>query len=299
MTLATLWSRFFSGKSARASMSQLYALVSESGEVKFVRVGDCVVSFFRMDIEQDCTLVITLASGKTTRETVVANPLWSIATVCSALLCQYDILCVGKLPVADPYILGLCFEDFADETLTLELTLVAKPTAEVRDADGRRLVRLRDRWEPKLRQSTVLLSPKHPQLESVWERVWVAYKEEIQGAIEMHDERLKTQTPFVVADIMAHPCDLFLRRLDEDEEGRQPLVVKNDAWTLLQLPYALTNLFNGSMSRWKTLRAREGVSSNLVCLQSMGTDSRYVAFNLRIISQDLPPLYQQRPDLFL
>ena len=138
-----------------------------------------------------------------------------------------------------------------------------------------------------------------PQLGSVWERVWVAYKEELQGAIEMHDKSLNTQTPFVVADIMPHPCDLFLRRFDEDEEGRQPVGIKTADWTLLQFPNALTNLFNGSTSEWKTLRARVGVSSNLVCLQSMGTESRYAIFNLRIISKDLPSLYQKHGNIFL
>ena len=297
-------------------MSQLYALVPESGEVKFVRVGDCAVSFFA-DNEQTCKLVKTLLSGETTCDYVVANPIWSIANVCRALLCKYDILYVGKLPVADPVILNLCFEDFADEALTLELTLVAKRTAEVRDAaalrdrwEPIREVRLRDRWNPcgsaKLRQTTALLSPNQPQLESVWERVWVAYKEEMQGAIEMPDKSFNPQTPFVVADIMAHPCDLFLRQLEEDKEGQRPRVIKTYDWTLLRLPDALMNLYNGSMSRWKTLRAREGDSSNLVCLQSMGIErgyrawvSRYAEYRLRIISQHLPSLYQKRRDIFL
>ena len=125
--LSKLWSRFFAGETCFERMElKLQALVPESGKVKFVRKGiEHLDLFWKCKTRQLNLLVYTLSGSQTIA--VEADPRESVASVCSDFRTEYEIAAINGLTVFGEHLFDLCFEDLADDSLTLTLTAFKRP----------------------------------------------------------------------------------------------------------------------------------------------------------------------------
>ena len=299
--LATFWSKYFQSpsripdalelkqgllwkqKALENIQNNLHALVLKSGETKFIRkaCGGCN--------SEPATLMFnanTLA-GTTFTVTTFGHSDCAICCVLPAEIRHaYDLVSVGNVNVINHEILGCCFEDLADDHLTLELTVVKKPPT---DDQVRPFKRARS---DELSTTNISRSGDEEQL---WEQVFTAYKQEISKNIDL-PTCFGVNEPFLVSDVMAKPFDLFFRQQDTPAYAHR---VENSEWTLIQIFSPLVSLSSGCTSRWKTLCCKQGVSDNVLCLQSKGHDSNQLSFFLRVINKNDAKLMQKRPDLFM
>ena len=119
--LSKLWSRFFAGENCCEWMHlNLQALVLKSGEVKFARKGVESFQLTNFKTQQLNLLVCTISGSQTIA--VEADPRESVASVCSDFSTEYEIAAINGLTLFSEHLLDLCFEDLADDTLTLTLT---------------------------------------------------------------------------------------------------------------------------------------------------------------------------------
>ena len=128
------------------------------------------------------------------------------------------------------------------------------------------------------------LGEEENDVTSIVEGVWKAYEEELAAPIYLKEGKIQPTKPFLVADVMVNPNDLFLRWLCQGCVAKSLLHKTTRLWTLVELPDAVTNLSSGSTTQWRTLRAQRALQQpmTLVCLQCRGHDSNSMSFGLRI-----------------
>ena len=275
--LSKLWSRFFAGEACFEKIElELDAIVPESGKVKFVRKGVQSCELRNRKTQQLNLLVCTHYESEIIA--VEADPRESVASVCSDFRKDYKIAEINGLTVfgEDYGLLDLCFEDLADDCLTL--TLTAQPIRPKAQATKKRKV------AGEIREMVMEdgLGEEEDDVTSIVEGVWKAYEEELAAPIYLKDRQIQPTEPFLVADVMVNPIDLLLRWQCQDCVAHTLFHKKTRVWALVELPDAVTNLSSGSTTEWRTLRAQRGVHADMVCLQCKGHDYYEESFGLRI-----------------
>ena len=274
--LAKLFAKFFAGEhfAAQDMDLQLLALVPDNGPVRLVRQGVSEqhisnVSRFRM---RPLHIQVLTLSGAYMAQTVWGDGRQSIESVTATLREEYDIVEIEgfKLFNKAVHFLELCFEDLADDTDTLQIT-VLKCNPEIK--------------KRKTAAPTETLTDKDN--DAILERVWKTYQEELHAPIlmplEIQEEAVE---PFKVGDVMTNTLDLMIRWNNNKNFAKCLNDKMTVEWALVNLPSALTILSSGSDQEWRTLKARKSSAGNLVCLESKGHDSNPTTFKLAIHIRD-------------
>ena len=245
-----------------------------------------------------------------------ANPLASIACICSQLRLgrEYDITAINDLPVLDPSspLLNFCFEDFADDSLTLTLSVLAAQQGRAEDEEAKMKKRARAKSEDEEERRAKVKEAKMMAMESrrrrsedveslmeeervLWKGIVAAYRQEISAPIQlMQDVQVKTdlvvadvmaiqvKTPFLVADVMADPADVIANV--PNVRHHYSCLMKTSERTLVPLPRVTANFSSGSTTEWRTVASREGVHTDLVCIKCVGHDSNPLSFHLALFA---------------
>lgn len=279
MSLAKIWSRFFDERkrrprepapSLRVMQYGLHALVRRNGTVQFARRGrsDRWRST-REDVE--LTFIVTYLSGTTKRLTTEGCPQASISELLpSVIRAQYYVVQVADLEVsiADAHaLLNLCFEDLADDSLTLGITVLAKP-------QGANSKRQRTEEENAHLEELV-------DVDDLFHHLLRAYTKEISAPIEVASKELTTAVPFLVSDVMVKPIVLYMR-MTRDAPCEFLPEASTAEWTLVKLECPLRNLSSNSTVSWRTLEARL-TEEHIVCIKSKGLE---VDFELQMVRED-------------
>ena len=319
MGLSSMWSRYFAGETSLDGMQQrLHALVLKSGEVRFIRRGEYNFSDPKTARWQRRTFTLFLRTlGDTKTLMFEANPLASIACICSQLRLgrEYDITAINDLPVLDPSspLLNFCFEDFADDSLTLTLSVLAAQQGRAEDEEAKMKKRARAKSEDEEERRAKVKEAKMMGMESrrrrsedveslmeeervLWKGIVAAYRQEISAPIQlMQDVQVKTdlvvadvmaiqvKTPFLVADVMADPADIIGPTVPDITVPIMD-VIKTSEWTLVHLPRVTANFSSGSTTEWRTVACREGVNKDFVCIKCVGHDSNPLSFHLALFA---------------
>lgn len=281
------WSRFLSTRSGRTQsrtntldsiQRRLHALVLKNGEVHFLRQGDLYLD----QVTEDLTLVFQTLGGDTWQVSVRADPRLTILGVIPLTLKkEYDVAAVGDIPVLHPSLLRMCFEDLADESLTLKLTVLKASKEEATHGVPAK--------RRKLCPTAELAASDDDTDDAIWEQIFAAYRREMSASVMVDDEDLLTTTPFLVSKLMMDPIDILIRNR-KDTDGR----IRTAQWTLVKIEDPLTGISSGSTCAWRTIQAKESKRGGVVCLQCIGHDSNSRSFDLRLCA--LGPLWSsERP----
>lgn len=272
------WSRFFSKRTGHEQcgataletlQTRLHALILKNGEVMFLRQGD---DFHFDECNADLTLLIQTLGGEAWQLRVSRDPRSSMLRVMpSTLRKEYDVAAIGDIPVLDPSLLDMCFEDLADDTLTVKLTVLKVAKTEDTKGDAAKRRRLSSCAGTQRRES-------EDSRDAIWEGILAAYRREIAAPILVDEEQLQTPTPFLVSKLMAEPIDIFIRLQKNSSSYR----ARTPEWTLVKLQEPLASISSGSTTDWRTLQAQENERGDFVCLQCIGHDSNSKSFDLRL-----------------
>ena len=196
--LSKLWSRFFAGENCFEKMRlDLQALVLKSDEVKFARKGVESFQLTNFKTQQLNLLVCTISGSQTI--VVEADPRESVASVCSDFSTEYEIAAINGLTLFSEDLLDLCFEDLADDTLTLTLTALKRHSKRRKLGGESITARVWEVWDVWEDDEALILG-----------RVWEAYQKELAAPIYLKEGHTQPTEPFLVADVMADPIDLFM-----------------------------------------------------------------------------------------
>ena len=298
MGLSSMWSRYFAGETSLDGMQQrLHALVLKSGEVRFIRRGEYNFSGSRTRWQRRTLTLFLRTLGDTKTLMFEANPLASIACICSQLRLgrEYDITAINDLPVLDPSspLLNFCFEDFADDSLTLTLSVLAAQQGRAEDEEAKMKKRARAKSEDEEERRAKVKRIKEEE-RVLWKGIVAAYRQEISAPIQlMQDVQVKTdlvvadvmaiqvKTPFLVADVMADPADVIA---NVPNVRHHSCLMKTSERTLVPLPRVTANFSSGSTTEWRTVACREGVNTDFVCIKCVGHDSNPLSFHLALFA---------------
>ena len=284
MSLAKIWSRFFDERkrrprepapSLRVMQYGLHALVRRNGAVQFARGGRrSWENPWRSTCEVvELTFIVTYLSGTTERLTTQGYPQASISELLpSVILLKNYVVQVADLEVsiADPHaLLNLCFEDLADDSLTLGIKVLAKPQY----ANSKR-----QRTEDENAHLEELLD-----VDDLFHHLLRAYTKEVSAPIEVASKDLTTAVPFLVSDVMVKPIVLYMR-MTRDAPCEFLPEASTAEWTLVKLECPLRNLSSNSPVSWRTLEARF-TEEHIVCIKSKGLEDERL-FDLQMVRED-------------
>ena len=285
MSLAKIWSRFFDERkrrprepapSLRVMQYGLHALVRRNGAVQFARGGRYYwENPWRSKREVvELTFIVTYLSGTTERLTTQGYPQASISDLLpSVILLKNYVVQVADLEVsiAGPHaLLNLCFEDLADDSLTLGIKVLAKP----QDANSKR-----QRTEDENAHLEELLD-----VDDLFHHLLRAYTKEISAPIEVASEELTTDVPFLVSDVMVKPIILYMR-MTRDAPCEFSPEARTGEWTLVKLACPLRDLSSNSSVSWRTLEVRF-IEEHIVCIKSKGHDSNSESFDMKMVREE-------------
>jgi hypothetical protein len=231
-----------------------------------------------------------------------ANPLASIACICSQLRLgrEYDITAINDLPVLDPSspLLNFCFEDFADDSLTLTLSVLAAQQGRAEDEEAKMKKRARAKSEDEEERRAKVKRIKEEE-RVLWKGIVAAYRQEISAPIQLVEAvigiqlkpyllveaviGIQVKTLFLVADVMADPADIIGPTVPDITVPIMD-VIKTSEWTLVHLPRVTANFSSGSTTEWRTVACREGVNTDFVCIKCVGHDSNPLSFHLALFA---------------
>ena len=229
-----------------------------------------------------------------------ANPLASIACICSQLRLgrEYDITAINDLPVLDPSspLLNFCFEDFADDSLTLTLSVLAAQQGRAEDEEAKMKKRARAKSEDEEERRAKVKRIKEEE-RVLWKGIVAAYRQEISAPIQLVEAvigihlkpyllveaviGIQVKTPFLVADVMADPADVIA---NVPNVRHHSCLMKTSERTLVPLPRVTANFSSGSTTEWRTVASREGVHTDLVGIKCVGHDSNPLSFHLALFA---------------
>ena len=285
MSLAKIWSRFFDERKRRprepapclrVMQYGLHALVRRNGAVQFARGGRrSWENPWRSKREVvELTFIVTYLSGTTERLTTQGYPQASISDLLpSVILLKNYVVQVADLEVsiAGPHaLLNLCFEDLADDSLTLGTKVLAKP----QDANSER-----QRTEDENAHLEELLD-----VDDLFHHLLRAYTKEISAPIEVASEELTTAVPFLVSDVMVKPIILYMR-MTRDAPCEFSPEARTGEWTLVKLACPLRDLSSNSPVSWRTLEVRFK-EEHIVCIKSKGHDSNSESFDMKMVGEE-------------
>ena len=281
MSLAKIWSRFFdvrkrrpleAAPSLRVMQYGLHALVRSNGTVQFVRCGRRSTATILCNVE--VTFIVTYLDGTTKRMTTEGFPQASINQLLpSVILTQYYAAQVADFAISNAdadAILDLCFEDLADDSLTLAIKVLAKPQGAVSK---------KQRTEAANAQLEEMVD-----VDDLFYHLLCAYTKEISAPIEVTSKNFTTAVPFLVSDVMVQPVVLYMRMTRDAPCDFFP-AASTAEWTLLRLECPLRDLSSNSTVSWRTLEARL-TEEHIVCIKSKGHDSNSESFDMKMVREE-------------